>query len=85
MSTNPYLDHFFFLICIYQVTINYRVGTLGFATLGTSNISGNQALKDQRLALEWVHDNIEQFGGNKKLVTVFGQSAGKIKLYKHYT
>lgn len=40
------------------VTINYRLGPLGFMNLDHPDCSGNQGIKDQRLAFEWVHENI---------------------------
>ncbi|CAH1285209.1 unnamed protein product [Diabrotica balteata] len=58
------------------VTINYRLGALGFLTTINDNIPGNLGLKDQLLALRWVHDNINAFGGDPKQVTVGGESAG---------
>ena len=58
------------------VTINYRLGILGFLNLGTEEISGNQGLWDQYEALRWVQKNIKAFGGNPKKVTIFGESAG---------
>lgn len=61
-----------------QVTFNYRLGALGFMSLGTAEYPGNMGLKDQRLALEWVERNIASFGGDAEQVTVFGHSAGKI-------
>ena len=56
------------------VTINYRLGALGF--LSGEGIPANLGLRDQVCALEWVRDNIEVFGGDPGNVTVFGQSAG---------
>ena len=58
------------------VTINYRLGILGFLNLGNDEISGNQGLWDQYEALRWVSRNIQAFGGDPKKVTIFGESAG---------
>ena len=58
------------------VSINYRLGLLGGLYLDREKVPGNQGLRDQILALRWVQDNIHQFGGDKKRVTVFGESAG---------
>ncbi|KAJ3299737.1 hypothetical protein HK104_007341 [Borealophlyctis nickersoniae] len=62
------------------VTINYRLGILGFfedtATYPRSLVPGNQAIRDQTLALRWVQNNIASFGGNPAKVMVFGESAG---------
>ncbi|MFI8344040.1 carboxylesterase/lipase family protein [Streptomyces sp. NPDC085639] len=63
------------------VTINYRLGVLGFLTLpGTT---GNFALLDQRQAFRWVRDNAGAFGGDGKRVTIAGQSAGGIAVCTH--
>lgn len=63
------------------VTINYRLGALGYAHLGSIFGDGfeestNLGVRDQIAALEWVRDHIERFGGDPDNVTVFGQSAG---------
>lgn len=60
------------------VTINYRLGILGFLSLDSPLYSGNMGLKDQLLALKWIHANIEHFNGDKNKITIFGQSAGMI-------
>lgn len=67
----PLLDHEVVL-----VTINFRLLMLGFLFTDTDEFSGNYGLRDQVLALEWVRDNIKQFGGDPNQVTIFGESAG---------
>lgn len=66
------------------ITANYRLGALGYLVYGDS-VKGNYGLKDQRLALEWVRDNIANFGGNPYLVTFWGQSAGAVSGAVHMT
>ncbi|KAG8034161.1 hypothetical protein G9C98_001245 [Cotesia typhae] len=61
---------------IVLVTINYRLGILGFLNLDDEEASGNQGLKDQVMALRWVQQNIGKFGGDPNNVTIFGESAG---------
>ncbi|MEL7298384.1 MAG: carboxylesterase/lipase family protein [Pseudomonadota bacterium] len=63
------------------VTINYRVGVLGFLRLcdvtdGRVVATGNEGLLDQIAALRWVQRNIAEFGGDADNVTIFGESAG---------
>lgn len=61
---------------VVAVTINYRLGTLGFLALENTTLTGNYGLQDQNTALDWLRAHIEDFGGDKDRVTVFGQSAG---------
>ncbi|KAJ6577036.1 cholinesterase [Mycena vulgaris] len=58
------------------VTINYRLGALGFLALDDGVTNGNYGLADQITALKWVHTHIASFGGDPTRVTIFGQSAG---------
>lgn len=68
------------------VTINYRLGAFGFLALPAlsaedpNGSSGNYGLQDQQFAFQWVKNNIQAFGGNPNLVTIFGESAGGISV-----
>ncbi|CAI9534297.1 unnamed protein product [Staurois parvus] len=58
------------------VTLNYRVGPLGFLSTGDENAPGNYGLWDQHFAIAWVKRNIVAFGGDPDNITIFGESAG---------
>ena len=68
---------------IILVSVRYRLGPLGFMSLGTQDVPGNMGSRDQLMALHWVQDNIMSFGGDPDLVTVHGQSAGSFSSTYH--
>ncbi|CAG9792281.1 unnamed protein product [Diatraea saccharalis] len=65
------------------VTINYRLGSLGFLSTGDQLAPGNNGFKDQVAALKWVQRNIRAFGGDPNLVTIAGCSAGSLSVMLH--
>ncbi|XP_033207581.1 esterase E4-like [Belonocnema kinseyi] len=65
------------------VTVNYRIGSLGFLSAGDPKLLGNMGLKDQVIALRWIKKNIETFGGNPDCVTITGYSAGAWSVSLH--
>jgi para-nitrobenzyl esterase len=66
------------------VTVNYRLGLFGFfahpalTRESAHHASGNQGILDQIAALRWVGNNIANFGGDPRNVTVYGESAGSV-------
>ncbi|KAF7267656.1 hypothetical protein GWI33_019145 [Rhynchophorus ferrugineus] len=69
---------------IVYVSFNYRLNSLGFLSTGDDVIPGNNGLKDQVLAMEWIKDNIKFFGGNPTSITLTGLSAGAASVHYHY-
>ena len=69
------------------VTLNYRLGPLGFACLpelkAEAGKTGNYGLHDQHTAISWVKDNIASFGGDPENMTIMGQSAGAMSVQQH--
>ena len=69
------------------VTVNYRLGPLGFATLPElkeeSGRTGNYGLYDQLTAIRWIRNNIRSFGGDPDNITIMGQSAGAMSVQQH--
>ena len=69
------------------VTINYRLGILGFlahpelTSESTHKVSGNYGILDQLTAIEWIKNNITEFGGDPDNIMIFGQSAGAASVW----
>ena len=72
---------------VIAVTINYRLGPMGFVTLPElreeAGYTGNYGLFDQMTAISWVKANISAFGGNPENITIMGQSAGAMSVQQH--
>ena len=76
------------------VTVNYRLNVFGFLGSdelrslnvdGGDNSTGNAGIQDQRLAMQWVKENIAAFGGDPTRITIFGESAGAGSMSNHLT
>jgi para-nitrobenzyl esterase len=69
------------------VSINYRLNVFGFfshpAINAEGHAAGNYGIMDQQFALGWVQRNIEQFGGDRFNVTIFGESGGAVSVLAH--
>lgn len=62
---------------------NYRLGVLGFLNANSPEAPGNMGILDQHMALRWVQENIEAFGGDPSMVTLVGPSAGSQSVNIH--
>ena len=62
------------------VSINYRLGPLGFLSLENESFPGNMGFRDQIMALTWIRDHISEFGGDPDKVTIFGESVGGLSI-----
>ncbi|KAG8035023.1 hypothetical protein G9C98_005445 [Cotesia typhae] len=65
------------------VTVNFRLGPLGFLSTEDMVSPGNQGMKDQAQSIRWVNENIASFGGDPNRVTIFGESAGGASTHYH--
>lgn len=68
---------------VVYVALQYRVASLGFLYFDQPGAPGNMGMFDQVMALQWVHANIAQFGGNPDNITLFGESAGAASVSMH--
>ncbi|KAG0716860.1 Venom carboxylesterase-6 [Chionoecetes opilio] len=75
-STTEYPPHVILNRDVVLVTVQYRLGVLGFMSTEDDVAPGNLGLKDQTLALSWLQRNAPKFGGDPLRVTLFGESAG---------
>lgn len=75
-KTKDYQHDFFIEEDLVVVTISHRLSTFGFLSLEDDKLWGNSGLKDVVAGLEWVKDNIEQFGGDPGKITLMGLQGG---------
>lgn len=61
----------------------YYVGPLGFLSTQDDVVPGNMGMKDQVMVLQWIQENIGNFGGDANRVTLFGESAGGASVHLH--
>lgn len=84
-STTRYSPDYLMMADIVLAIFNYRTGALGFLTLDDKNLNvpGNAGLKDQLMAIKFVKENIQNFGGDPNNITLFGNSSGGCSVNWH--
>ena len=68
---------------VIYAAMQYRMGVQGFLYSGSDEAPGNAGLLDQRMAMKWIHDNVESFGGDPSKICLFGESAGSASVGLH--
>ena len=85
LDGNRFLEqHYLVQEDVIVVSMNYRLGFLGFLSTEDEVVPGNMGLKDQSMALRWVRTHIQAFGGDPTKVTIAGVSAGAACVHYHY-
>ncbi|CRK95771.1 CLUMA_CG009228, isoform A [Clunio marinus] len=82
-SKDLYSPEYLLMENVIVVTVNYRLQALGFMWLPKKGIPGNAGLKDQQMALEWIHENISIFNGDPQKICLFGESGGAGSVHLH--
>lgn len=77
-ATKEYSPDFFMEQNVIIVTIHHRLASLGFISFQDDLLPGNNGLRDIILALTWIKENIDNFGGNSNSVTLMGSQAGAV-------
>ena len=76
-SSNSFPGHMLAAVGdVVVVTVNYRLGALGFLSTANEYSPGNYGMLDLAMALQWVYDNVYAFNGNKEMITVTGPGSG---------
>ncbi|XP_018055008.1 PREDICTED: esterase FE4-like [Atta colombica] len=75
-DSNLYAPDYLLEQDIILITLNYRLSVLGFFSTTNQVAPGNYGLKDIKMALEWIQENIHSFDGNPESVTLMGHSSG---------